>query len=68
LHINLHVVLNVWDVLFNLMISSALPKYTSATMRCHTRPGRITSIKKEKSWVWWYMPVIPALGRLRQKD
>jgi hypothetical protein len=20
------------------------------------------------SWVWWYMPVIPALRRLRQED
>jgi hypothetical protein len=19
-------------------------------------------------WVWWYMPVIPVLGRLRQED
>jgi hypothetical protein len=20
------------------------------------------------SWVWWYMPVIPALGKLSQED
>jgi hypothetical protein len=23
---------------------------------------------KNQHWGWWYMPVIPALGRLRQDD
>jgi hypothetical protein len=23
---------------------------------------------KKKSWVWWCMPLIPALGRQRQAD
>ena len=26
------------------------------------------SIKKKASWVWWCMPLIPALGRQRQED
>jgi hypothetical protein len=25
-------------------------------------------VKNIFSQVWWYMPIIPALGRLRQKD
>jgi hypothetical protein len=24
--------------------------------------------EKCESWVWWCTPIIPALGRLRQKD
>jgi hypothetical protein len=24
--------------------------------------------EKKKSWVWWHMPLIPALGRQRQAD
>jgi hypothetical protein len=26
------------------------------------------TIKKNLCWVWWYMPIIPALRRLRQED
>jgi hypothetical protein len=21
-----------------------------------------------RRWVWWFMPIVPALGRLRQED
>jgi hypothetical protein len=30
---------------------------------------KIRILKKEiKSWAWWHMPAIPALGRLRQNS
>jgi hypothetical protein len=27
-----------------------------------------TEITEPTCWAWWYKPVIPALGRLRQED
>jgi hypothetical protein len=34
-----------------------------------TEQGWIPSLERsEASWVWWYTPVIPVLGRLRQDD
>ena len=36
---------------------------------CATMPGLIRTLKKlPQSWMWWAMPVIPVLGRLRKKD
>jgi hypothetical protein len=31
-------------------------------------PGELFKIPILQSRAWWYMPVIPAHGRLRQKD
>jgi hypothetical protein len=28
----------------------------------------LCSSKERKYWAWWFMPVIPARGRLRQED
>jgi hypothetical protein len=32
-----------------------------------TRSSSGTIRNSQARWVWWYMPIIPALGRLRQE-
>jgi hypothetical protein len=29
--------------------------------------GELGELRSVYSWTWWYMPIIPALGKLRQE-
>jgi hypothetical protein len=41
---------------------------TSSLMLLSSYPGLPSYVSYTKSQAWWYMPVIPVLGRPRQKD
>jgi hypothetical protein len=42
--------------------------FLSALREANGKNEVLKEYRREESWKWWCMPVIPALGRLRQED
>jgi hypothetical protein len=48
--------------------SGWLSEWMKEVEECGVMEGGAREKKKMASWAWWYMPVIPTLGRQRQED